>query len=70
MTKFELGYTPKNLKKIRTETGLTQKQVADITGVATWRTVSKWEKEITENSHVDMPYTKWLRLIQFYEKKS
>lgn len=60
---YELGYTPKNLRLIRQKHNLTQQQVADITGTAHWRAVSKWEKEMGESSHIDMPYTKWAKLL-------
>lgn len=63
MNEFELGYTPQNLKKIRENHCLTQQQVADITGTANWRTVSKWEKELGEPTHADMPYAKWVKLL-------
>lgn len=70
MDAYELGYTPKNLKKIRSENKLTQQEVADITGTAMWRTVSKWEKDLGESTHMDMPYTKWVALLSFLHKKS
>ena len=42
----ELGYTPNNLRSIRAKYGLTQKQVAEITGLKTWHPVNRWEAPI------------------------
>ena len=39
----ELGYTPNNLRAIRAKYGLTQKQVAEITGTSKLFTVGRWE---------------------------
>lgn len=57
---WELGYTPNNLKKIRKIYGLTQQQVAELTNTATWRTVSRWEKETGDK----MTYPKWVKLLE------
>lgn len=56
---WELGYTPNNLKKIRKMYGLTQQDVAELTETATWRTVSRWEKETGDK----MSYPKWIKLL-------
>lgn len=62
--KFELGYTPQNLKKIRKQYGLTQKQVADITGTVNGRTVAKWEVDLESTAQrADMPLRKWKMLL-------
>lgn len=63
---FELGYTPANLKALRQEYGLTQQQVADITG-STIKTVQKWEASPSMNSFANMPHTKWLKLLEYIE---
>ncbi|CWN44389.1 TPA: helix-turn-helix domain-containing protein [Neisseria meningitidis] len=60
----ELGYTPANLKAIRQKYGLTQKQVADITG-ATLSTAQKWEAAMSLKTHSDMPHTRWLLLLEY-----
>lgn len=64
MDKFELGYTPKNLKIIRKQYGLTQQQVADMTGTASYRTVVKWETDLnSKTQRADMPLRKWAMLL-------
>ncbi|WP_308074597.1 helix-turn-helix domain-containing protein [Neisseria polysaccharea] len=60
----ELGYTPANLKAVRQKYGLTQKQVADITG-ATLSTAQKWEAAMRLKTHSDMPHTRWLLLMDY-----
>ncbi len=61
----ELGYTPNNLRAIRAKYGLTQKQVAEITGLKTWHPVNRWEAPVDATYHADMPYKKWMRLLDF-----
>lgn len=49
MKKFEapeIGYTPANLKALRKQFGLTQAQVAEITGTKTGYSVRRWEAAI------------------------
>nr|DAQ46968.1 MAG TPA: putative zinc finger/helix-turn-helix protein, YgiT family [Caudoviricetes sp.] len=60
---MELGYTPNNLRSIRAKYGLTQKQVAKITGLKTWHPVNRWEAPVEAAYHADMPHTKWLKLM-------
>lgn len=60
----ELGYTPANLKALRQKYGLTQKQVADITG-ATLSTAQKWEAAMSLKTHADMSHTRWLILLEY-----
>ena len=61
---FELGYTPQNLRLIRSRYGLTQQQVADMTGTANYRTVLKWETDLNSSSQrADMPLYKWRMLL-------
>lgn len=67
--KFELGYTPNNLKALRREYRLTQQNVADITE-STLKTAQKWETSPSMSSYANMPHTKWLRLLQYLERKS
>lgn len=66
--RFELGYTPNNLKALRQEYGLTQQQVADITG-STIKTAQKWEASPSMSSFANMPHTKWLKLLEYVESK-
>lgn len=65
---FELGYTPANLKALRREHGLTQQQVADITG-STLKTAQKWETSPSMSSFANMPHTKWLKLLEYLRDK-
>ena len=60
---MEFGYTPNNLRAVRAKYGLTQKQVAEIVGLKTWHPVKRWEAPIEASYHADMPYTKWLKLL-------
>lgn len=61
---FELGYTPRNLRLIRSRYGLTQREVARLTGTASYRTVAKWEADLNSGvQRADMPLKKWLMLL-------
>lgn len=61
---MEFGYTPTNLKGLRKKYGLTQQQVADITKSAL-PTAQRWEMMPGQKNYINMPYTKWLELLQF-----
>lgn len=63
---LELGYTPKNLKLVRQNLGKTQKEIADALKVSLI-TVQRWEMAVNINSHVDMPYKKWLEFIEYFK---
>lgn len=65
---MELGYTPANLKALRQQHGLTQQNVADITG-STLKTAQKWEASPSMSSFANMPHTKWLKLLEYVESK-
>lgn len=65
---MELGYTPNNLKALRREHGLTQQNVADITG-STLKTAQKWETNPSMSSFANMPHTKWLKLLEYVKNK-
>lgn len=65
----ELGYTPNNLRAVRTKYGLTQKQVAEITGLKTWHPANRWEAPVDAAYHADMPHTKWLKLLEYLKNK-
>lgn len=66
---MEYGYTPKNLRELRKQYDLTQAQVAQITETKTQPTVARWELELDNSSHVDMPYTKWQKLKNYLNIK-
>lgn len=66
MKKFEapeIGYTPANLKALRKQFGLTQDQVAEITGTKTGYSVRRWEAAIDAKNRADMPLVKWQKLL-------
>lgn len=66
MQKFEapeIGYTPANLKALRKQFGLTQAQVAEITGTKTGYSVRRWEAAIDAKNRADMPLVKWRKLL-------
>lgn len=65
----EFGYTPNNLKALRQKHGLTQQAVADITETSL-TTAQRWEASPALSSYANMPYKKWLRLLQYLEQKS
>lgn len=65
---MELGYTPNNLKALRQMYQLTQKQVADITGVAL-ATAQRWEASPNQKSYANMPHTKWVILLDYIVRK-
>lgn len=67
---MEYGYTPKNLKTIRTQYGLTAKQVAEITHTANLDTVYRWESDVDSKRHADMPHYKWLGLLKYLNHKA
>mgnify|MGYP000956020440 FL=1 len=67
--RFELGYTPNNLKALRQKHGLTQQAVADITETSL-TTAQRWEASPELSSYANMPHTKWRRLLQYLEQKS
>ena len=60
----ELGYTPNNLRILRERHGLTQRQVAAVTGTKTWHPVSRWEAPVGSDYHADMPHSKWIKFLQ------
>ena len=59
----EIGYTPANLKALRKQFGLTQAQVAEITGTKTGYSVRRWEAAIDAQNRADMPLVKWQKLF-------
>ena len=59
----ELGYTPANLKALRQQYGLTQQATADLLEVNI-SALQRWEADVGQKSHRDMPHTKWLTLLE------
>lgn len=49
----ELGYTPANLKALREQANLTQRQVADITNTVNYATVVRWETDVGGKNHAE-----------------
>lgn len=69
LTNPELGYTPKNLRELRTAAGLTLAQVAEITGTKNTRSVISWELPAENGEYNSMPHKKWLLLLDFCANK-
>lgn len=59
----ELGYTPANLKALRQKYDLTQQATADLLEVNI-SALQRWETDVGQKSHRDMPHTKWLTLLE------
>ncbi len=64
----ELGYTPANLKALRQKYGLTQQATADLLEVNI-SALQRWETDVRQKSHRDMPHTKWLILLDYIVRK-
>ena len=62
MDNMELGYTPNNLKLLRQKYGLTQQATADLLNVNI-SALQRWETDVGQKSHRDMPLSKWLTLL-------
>lgn len=58
----ELGYTPANLKALRQKYDLTQQATADLLEVNI-SALQRWETNVGQKSHRDMPHYKWLTLL-------
>lgn len=65
---MELGYTPNNLKALRQKYSLTQQATADLLGVNI-SALQRWETDVRQKSHRDMPHTKWLALLNYIVRK-
>jgi len=60
---FEVGYTPTNLRLAIAALGVSQKQAAELCGVAE-RTLRQWLNEDLENrNHADMPLKQWRKVL-------
>ena len=59
---MEVGYTPNNLRYIREQLGLSQKQLAEKLNYS-WRTVQNWE--IDSPGGRNMSHANWLELVSF-----
>nr|DAX35243.1 MAG TPA: putative zinc finger/helix-turn-helix protein, YgiT family [Caudoviricetes sp.] len=64
----ELGYTPANLKALRQKYDLTQQSTADLLNVNI-SALQRWEADVRQKSHRDMPHTKWLKLLEYLKNK-
>lgn len=64
-SQLELGYSPNNLRYLRRSFGLTQKDVAMITGGRDYKAAGRWEAPIGSMEHADMPYAKWQMLKEY-----
>lgn len=65
----ELGYTPANLKALRQKQGLTQQATADLLEVNI-SALQRWEADVGQKSHRDMPLSKWLELVDILNGKT
>ena len=65
----ELGYTPANLKALRQKQGLTQQATADLLEVNI-SALQRWEADVGQKSHRDMPLSKWLELVDILHGKT
>lgn len=66
VNRFELGYTPENLKQIIKESGLSQPAFAKKYGFK-WTTFRRWLFPFDSEHHTDMPATKFHSLLQELE---
>ena len=69
MIDLQMGYSPQNLRNIRQQYNLTQKEVAQIVGVSSWNSVSRWETDVTSTNHSTMPYLRWVVLLEQLSKQ-
>lgn len=58
----ELGYTPKNLRRLLEESGLSQKEAREIIGKGR-NTFSRYLYDVDNHNHVSMAHVDWLTLI-------
>ena len=69
MIDLQMGYSPQNLRNIRQQYNLSQKEVAKIVGVSSWNSVSRWETDVTSTNHSTMPYIRWMTLLEHLNKQ-
>ncbi|HFF4570497.1 TPA: hypothetical protein ACGC1F_001958 [Acinetobacter baumannii] len=60
----ELGYTPKNLRRLLEESGLSQKDAREIIGKGR-NTFSRYLYDVDNHNHVSMAHVDWLTLINY-----
>lgn len=65
---MELGYTPKNLRKLREMYNLKQTDVARICEMSQPVSVTRWEAEADKKNHASMPHEKWLKLLDYIKE--
>lgn len=64
---MEFGYTPSNLKSLRQKYCLSQREVADLLGIDI-SSLQRWEADVGQKSHRDMPLSKWLTLLAHFNR--
>ena len=60
----ELGYTPKNLRRLLEESGLSQKEAREIIGKGR-NTFSRYLYDVSNHNHVTMSHMDWLTLLEY-----
>lgn len=58
----ELGYTPKNLRRLLEESNLTQKEAREIIDKGR-NTFSRYLYDVDNHNHVTMAHSDWLKLL-------
>lgn len=67
MSEYEIGYTPNNLKKLLHDEGKSREWCAQLFKVRI-NAVHSWCVPLDNKNHRDMPYSKWIELMDFFEK--
>lgn len=65
---YELGYTPKNLKRILSDNELTQKEAYTFLGKGR-STFGRYLLDVDNKSHVSMSHKDWLKLLEIAPPK-
>lgn len=66
ITKFEVSYSPNNLRQLLKQLSMTQLDCANCLGVGL-RIVQRWCAPVGAKNHSDMPLEKWLELFNSLE---
>lgn len=67
--KFELGYTPKNLRIIIDHLNLrnlNNQQIAEKIGASSYSTLRNWASDADQPRHRNMPVEKWQKVLELY----
>ena len=62
----EIGYTPANFRALVKASGLTMKEIAEITESSD-RSPYRWAKDVGTPNHWPMSYGKWITLVEAVE---